>query len=324
MARVTIEERANVAAKQLAHEMGWSHPQAVGYLYVLWHDSQELEKVDCTVEDLQIWLKLSKKKSEKFVISLKNSGFLRSKSLPPLGGDGGISENFGEILEKFEIVGNQKHIDNLKLKRESAIQNGKLGGRPTKQTIKISEDLETDVGYFAKPTSETQRNQRDNPQYSSVQFSTVQIKKEEEGEEEEKKSRLVSDGKAKKLLGGILVDLWQEHSGQLTKVMAMSQERLQLIRQRLDENSDPDYWEAVIKRIVKSDFLTGKTPGKPWCADFDFLIKDGSHIKIMEGKYDNRVEKKPGAPLGRPKPGEHGYDPEDEELYRLRKERGLD
>jgi hypothetical protein len=42
-----------------------------------------------------------------------------------------------------------------------------------------------------------------------------------------------------------------------------------------------------MKKILQSDFLCGKND-RGWRADFDFFIKPETHIKIMEGKYDNR------------------------------------
>ena len=42
-----------------------------------------------------------------------------------------------------------------------------------------------------------------------------------------------------------------------------------------------------MRRIVLSDFCNGKND-RGWKANFDFLLRPNTHIKAMEGAYDNR------------------------------------
>lgn len=132
---------------------------------MLWHDSQELEQLTCTGDDVQDWLDLDD--DEAIVDALVEAGFL-GPAIPQQHGS-----------PRYEIRGNEKHIENLRSKREAARENGKHGGRPKDPQIKLplprgdNNQKRTDVGYSDKPTSETQPNQPDN--HSSLQFSAVQF-----------------------------------------------------------------------------------------------------------------------------------------------------
>lgn len=85
-----------------------------------------------------------------------------------------------------------------------------------------------------------------------------------------------------------LLELWNESCGGLPKAK-LSQKRKDHVKTRIAENPHKDYWEEVIKRIAKSDFCNNKSQSsKGWVADFDWLIKPDTHLKVIEGKYDNR------------------------------------
>lgn len=50
-------------------------------------------------------------------------------------------------------------------------------------------------------------------------------------------------------------------------------------------------WDAFVKRIEASDFLTGRAKtGREWCASFDWCIDPANFAKIREGKYDNKAK----------------------------------
>lgn len=56
---------------------------------------------------------------------------------------------------------------------------------------------------------------------------------------------------------------------------------------RWKEKPKEDYWVRVILKLNASDWCKGKNPNN-WKADFDFLVKEGTHYKAIEGKYDNK------------------------------------
>lgn len=85
-----------------------------------------------------------------------------------------------------------------------------------------------------------------------------------------------------------LINIWNENRGSLPECKSPSASRLRQVAARLRDNPDPEYWVSVVKRIAASDFCSGRSPGSSWVATFDWLIKPDTHIKVSEGKYDNR------------------------------------
>lgn len=61
-------------------------------------------------------------------------------------------------------------------------------------------------------------------------------------------------------------------------------------KSRLSEKPDLGYWTEVVKRIAASPFCKGEgqTRDTPWVADFEFLVRKDTHVKVLEGKYDPR------------------------------------
>lgn len=74
-----------------------------------------------------------------------------------------------------------------------------------------------------------------------------------------------------------------------------SQPRWNLAVARIREFPDAIYWVGVVQRIAASSFCQGVNRDT-WIADFEFLCRKETHIKTLEGKYDNR-EAKQGIPF---------------------------
>ena len=66
--------------------------------------------------------------------------------------------------------------------------------------------------------------------------------------------------------------------------------RYRFARQRLVEQPDLDYWRTVIERIARSSFCRGENQ-RGWRADFAFLVRAETHVKALEGKYDDATDK---------------------------------
>lgn len=92
-----------------------------------------------------------------------------------------------------------------------------------------------------------------------------------------------------------LVSVWNLNCGSLAKVSRCdkSSKRGVQAKARLKDNPDLGYWETVVKRIAKSDFCNGQS-STGWKADFSFLVQPETHIKALEGKYDNKTISFPG------------------------------
>lgn len=83
-----------------------------------------------------------------------------------------------------------------------------------------------------------------------------------------------------------LAKIWNKHCGPLAKVIGTTPERDRKSKERLRE-AKAEEWVRVIEKIVESDFCTGKG-NTGWKADFDWLTKPGTRLKVLEGKYDNK------------------------------------
>ena len=81
------------------------------------------------------------------------------------------------------------------------------------------------------------------------------------------------------------VDSFNRMCPSLPKVRALTENRRTLI-QNADKLINGDF-EALFRKAEASDYLTGKINN--WRADLDWILKDDNPLKILEGKYDNRV-----------------------------------
>ena len=85
-----------------------------------------------------------------------------------------------------------------------------------------------------------------------------------------------------------LMDLWNEHCGMLPKIRGLSGSRATMAKTRWREKPDEKYWIDTIKIISSSAFCNGDNNYK-WTADFDWLTKPTTHLKVAEGKYSNKI-----------------------------------
>lgn len=89
----------------------------------------------------------------------------------------------------------------------------------------------------------------------------------------------------------VLLGLWNTHCGTLPKARGMSAKRHSSEAARLKENASLEYWTEVISRIAASGFCRGEAGGS-WRADFEWFLKPDTHLKVMEGKYDDKISSK--------------------------------
>lgn len=82
-----------------------------------------------------------------------------------------------------------------------------------------------------------------------------------------------------------LLELWNnEKHTTLPKAEALTKKREASARLRLSERSLED-WRAIVQRINASPFCLGQND-RGWRADFDFLLRPDTAVKVLEGKYD--------------------------------------
>jgi hypothetical protein len=94
----------------------------------------------------------------------------------------------------------------------------------------------------------------------------------------------------------LFVEVWNSNRGELSKAK-LTETRKKHIKQRIKEEPDLEYWTRVVRRIAESDFCCGRgAGGGTWVATIDWLLRPDTHVKVMEGKYDNRSGPRGGGP----------------------------
>lgn len=72
------------------------------------------------------------------------------------------------------------------------------------------------------------------------------------------------------------------------KVRILSKARRAALAARLRECDGIAGWRIALEKAQASNYLCGGN-GRGWVANFDFLTRQSSFAKIMEGNYDNRI-----------------------------------
>ena len=89
-----------------------------------------------------------------------------------------------------------------------------------------------------------------------------------------------------------LLKTYHEICTDLPKVLHLTHSRKIHAAARLKEHSEIEFWQGFFRRVARSDFLCGRAPpkgdGRPFKADFEWLIKQANFVKVCEGRYDNR------------------------------------
>lgn len=70
------------------------------------------------------------------------------------------------------------------------------------------------------------------------------------------------------------------------KITVLSDNRKKAIKARFNSGYDYDSFTKLFEKAEASDFLKGGND-RNWSADFDWMIKDSSMAKILDGNYDN-------------------------------------
>jgi hypothetical protein len=83
---------------------------------------------------------------------------------------------------------------------------------------------------------------------------------------------------------------YHEHLPMMPAVRVMTDARKRKLKARWTEDASrqsAEYWQKFFGYVAKSDFLTGRDGRWTGC-DFEWLIEAGNHVKVIEGKYENR------------------------------------
>ncbi|MBB3227026.1 hypothetical protein FHW69_001627 [Luteibacter sp. Sphag1AF] len=102
---------------------------------------------------------------------------------------------------------------------------------------------------------------------------------------------LSESGKADQIPYTEILDAYHEHLPMLPGVRTFSDARRRKLRARWTESKERqsvEYWQEFFAYAALSDFLTGRNNAWTGC-DFEWLIESANHIKVSEGKYENKV-----------------------------------
>ncbi len=108
---------------------------------------------------------------------------------------------------------------------------------------------------------------------------------EPEPEPENSGEKVVEDGNGK--FDEFVVSLNSTDGVQKTKATSASRKKAYLARMK-----DPffrDHWREAMAKVGQSDFCKGQNE-RGWKADIDWFLRPDTCARIMEGKYDNRVQ----------------------------------
>jgi predicted phage replisome organizer len=217
-----------------------------------------------------------------------------------------------DLAKEFDLASNTVKLGLETLHRLKMIDNDSKGLRilnweeyqNVESLDRIREQTRQRVRKFRKKekqkelpgSTEPERNVTSN---ATVAFSNApryryrDIDKERDIEEDKSSSRQKSD-EAQRIPYQKIVDLYHSICVSLPHVRALSTTRKSQIRSRWKENPDFKYWKDFFERVEHSDFLTGRVERRdgrsPFIADLQWITKQENHLKIMEGKYDNREE----------------------------------
>ena len=95
-----------------------------------------------------------------------------------------------------------------------------------------------------------------------------------------------------------LLALYHQECPTLPRVMMLNDKRKKHLVSRWREVDAEDHLETaedglkifqdIFSKVHKSDFLCGRTAGRQWKSNFDWLIQPTNFLKVVEGQYDNR------------------------------------
>lgn len=112
------------------------------------------------------------------------------------------------------------------------------------------------------------------------------INKEYKEKEEKKKEYILSENPTPY---SQITELFQSSCHSFPKIRSLNNQRKAHIRNLLKTYTVDDF-QTVFEKAEASDFLSGRT-GKWNGCGFDWLIKPGNFLKVLEGNYDNKGSK---------------------------------
>lgn len=108
--------------------------------------------------------------------------------------------------------------------------------------------------------------------------------------DEDEDEDVTSSASADRIPYNAVVTAYHEALPMLPAVRKLTEQRRRKLRkcwQDDQERQSVDYWKRFFEYVAKSDFLTGRN-GQWTSCDFEWLVDPSRHLKVSEGKYENR------------------------------------
>jgi hypothetical protein len=117
--------------------------------------------------------------------------------------------------------------------------------------------------------------------------------------------------------GGVLLAIWNDSvSAPIPQARGVTDKRRRAATARWAENPSREYWIAVARRVSASRFCRGQVERRdeadPWRATFDWFLRPDTHVKVMEGHYDDRQQRSMQRDLEVVR--ERGHDPYEQQI----------
>jgi hypothetical protein len=105
-----------------------------------------------------------------------------------------------------------------------------------------------------------------------------------------------------------IVSEWNRVAEQvsLPRVVKLTADRQRALKARLADGWWTSNWQAALAIIPATPFCTGDNP-RGWRADFDWFLRPGSAVKLLEGSYQNGNHNGNGHSPKRPRVATAGY-----------------
>ncbi|MCI1930504.1 MAG: hypothetical protein LKJ13_02280 [Clostridia bacterium] len=117
----------------------------------------------------------------------------------------------------------------------------------------------------------------------------VSLGKDRSDKDRKEKTVCVSEPEKEMIDFKGIKDYFNQYCTSFPKVTEMTKQRKEHIRDFLKNHSEADLYK-LFDTAQESDFLTGTN--RSWKANFDWIIKPENAIKIFEGNYQNKQDKK--------------------------------
>ena len=102
----------------------------------------------------------------------------------------------------------------------------------------------------------------------------------------------VVSAKSKPIPEAQILAAYHTHCPMMPAVRKMTDARKRKLKARWLESPECqtlEYWDRFFTYAAASDFLSGRS-GKWESCDFEWLIEASNHVKVIEGKYENRAQ----------------------------------